>query len=414
MMEHIEFADLMELAELISERLENPITIEDMNHHVVAYSTHGDMTDPVRIQTIMKRKVPEAVLVRFWKAGVIQALMHSDEPVRVPAMKDVGLDNRAAISIRRGQEVLGYIWVQEAVRPIKDADLDILRRAARLAMPRMIHRKDRHSKNEEKRREFFWQLLSRGSTSRREMEEQASRLQLQLPPIMVCLVFEARCSEETWGNVQKELEYLLSNLNEFFPFRYLPLWTFDQKQLVVLGGMDRKTKGQEEQASVQFIAQLHNRLDQRFGGEKMMIAGYGEPVEDVIHVSRSYQQALEVIHLKKAMPQEVGAIAGYQELGVYRLFPQIKRWNEQMDYSNRKLERLVAYDLENQTNLVETLEVFLDCGGKTHRITEILHIHPNTLTYRLKRISEVGNVNVNDLNDQMTLFLDIKLRKYQS
>ncbi|WCK54032.1 helix-turn-helix domain-containing protein [Aneurinibacillus sp. Ricciae_BoGa-3] len=412
-MENVEFSDLMELAEMISERLDNPITIEDMNHRVIAYSTHGDMTDPVRMQTIMKRKVPEAVLVRFWKEGVIQALMHTDEPVRIPAIKDVGLDNRAAISIRRGQEVLGYIWVQEAVRRIEDADLDVLKWAARMAMPRMIHRKTRHSQNEEKRRELFWQLLSKGAMDRREIEKQAADLQVHLPAVMEVLVFEAKCAADIWRNVQKELEYLLSNLNDFIPFQSLPLWTFDQRQLIVLGGLDKKNEGKIQAISMQFIEQLLKRLDQRFSGEKLMIAGYGQPVYDVLQVSRSYQQALEVIHLKQSLSDELGHVCGYHQLGVYHMFPQMARLNEQMGYRNEKLERLMEYDRQNNSNLVETLEAFLDAAGRMNRTVEVLHVHPNTLSYRLKRIGEVGDINLNDPNDRVTLFLDIKLSKYK-
>ncbi|AMA71875.1 MULTISPECIES: PucR family transcriptional regulator [Aneurinibacillus] len=408
-----EFSDLMELADMITERVGNPITIEDMNHHVVAYSTHGGAIDPVRIQTIMKRKVPEEVLIRFWKDGIIQALMHSDEPVRVPAVREVGLDNRVAISIRRGHEVFGYIWVQEAVRPLEEKDFAVLKRAARLALPRLLHRKDRHAKQEEKRNQFFWQLLSRGANSGEavDIEKMAAQLRLTLPSVLVVLVWEARCSDEVWSDVQKELAYLLANLRDFFSFRYLPLWTFDGRQLIVLAGLDEWEQDQAENASKAFIHQLRKRLTRRFGGENM-IAAYGEPVKDPGEIWISYQQALEVMQIKKALPDELEAVEGYHELGIYRLFPKLKQWNREMKYRNPKLERLLKYDQENQSNLLETLEAFLDNSGKVNQTANQLHIHPNTLGYRLKRIGEVGGIDLDDPNDHIMLFLDVKLRKY--
>ncbi|WP_047150370.1 PucR family transcriptional regulator [Aneurinibacillus tyrosinisolvens] len=411
-MEHIEFTDLMELADMITERLDNPITIEDMNHHVVAYSTHGETTDPVRMETIMRRKVPEAVLVRFWKDGVIQSLMHSDEPVRIPAMKDVGLNDRVAISIRRGQEILGYIWVQEAVRPLTEHDFSILKWAARLAMPRMLHRKDRQTKNEEKRQQFFWEVLSGGTAERREIEKRAAQLQVYLPPVMEVLVFEFRSSGEVWHSLQKELDYLFSNLGDFFPVRYIPMWVFDENQFIILAGMNGDEEEKMHEASKTFVGQLHKRLNRRFGKESM-IAGHGQPVRDVTKIAVSYQQGLEVIHLKKALPEELGEVQGYHELGMYRLFPEMKKWNEKMNYTNTKLERLLAYDRENQSNLVDTLEAFLATTGKINQTIQRLHIHPNTLSYRLKRITEVGGVDLNDPNDRVMLFLDLKMRKYK-
>ena len=37
---------------------------------------------------------------------------------------------------------------------------------------------------------------------------------------------------------------------------------------------------------------------------------------------------------------------------------------------------------------------------------------PNTLNYRLKRITEIGEVNFKDPNQKMMLYLDLKLEKY--
>ncbi|WCN38255.1 PucR family transcriptional regulator [Aneurinibacillus uraniidurans] len=407
-----EFADLMELADLIAERLENPITIEDMNHHVVAYSMHGDATDPVRIQTIMKRRVPESVLIRFWKEGVIQALMHSDEPVRIPAARDVGLDSRVAVSIRRGTEVFGYIWVQEANRTLEDGDLLVLKQAARLALPRLLYRKSRYEKNEEKRKQLLWRLLSRsGEADNRTIEKAARELGVSLSGVLEVLVFEARCPEAVWDSMQKELAYLLEHLGDFFVFRELPLWTFDDRHLIVLASMHADEEKQMHEASRVFVNELRTRLNRRFGEEYLEV-GHGNPVVQFGEVWRSYQQALEVLHLKKCFPMELAGAAGYGELGIYRLLPQIKRWNEEQGYQNDKLARLVAYDQHNQSNLVETLDVFLCAAGKVNTAAQQLHIHPNTLTYRLRRICEVGGIDLQNANDRATLFLDLQVRKY--
>ena len=87
----MEDLDLDELADVISEQVRNPITIEDFNHRLIAYSTHEDCTDQARMETIMGRRVPETVINRLWQDGVIQQLMASDEPIQIAARKEVGL-----------------------------------------------------------------------------------------------------------------------------------------------------------------------------------------------------------------------------------------------------------------------------------------------------------------------------------
>src|SRR3954454_301471 len=93
------FDSLDEFADLISEVLQCPITIEDANHRLLAYSTHDDRTDPARIATIIGRRVPEKVINALWKEGVIPALLSNRDPIRVKTVDDIGLGNRVAISV---------------------------------------------------------------------------------------------------------------------------------------------------------------------------------------------------------------------------------------------------------------------------------------------------------------------------
>ncbi|WP_353625757.1 hypothetical protein [Bacillus sp. JCM 19041] len=109
------FDSLDDFADAISERLHCPVTIEDSNHHLLAYSSHEDETDAARISTIIGRRVPERVINRFWKDGVIPTLNKSDEPLVIPTISDIGLGNRVAISIRKNEEVLGYIGFLRSV-----------------------------------------------------------------------------------------------------------------------------------------------------------------------------------------------------------------------------------------------------------------------------------------------------------
>lgn len=63
------FDSLEALVDAISETLQCPITIEDPNHSLLAFSSHEAQTDPVRIATIIGRKVPEKVVKALWRDG---------------------------------------------------------------------------------------------------------------------------------------------------------------------------------------------------------------------------------------------------------------------------------------------------------------------------------------------------------
>src|SRR5690554_6818558 len=95
------FGNLEDLADEISEVLECSVTIEDVNHRLVSYSSHISATDPARISTIMGRRVPEKIIQTLWRNGVMLQLLNSEQPVRVQAIKEVGLGARLAIAIRK-------------------------------------------------------------------------------------------------------------------------------------------------------------------------------------------------------------------------------------------------------------------------------------------------------------------------
>ena len=403
----MEIVDLGELADIISERVSNPITIEDFNHRLVAYSTHADSTDKARMETIMARRVPEKVLNRLWQDGILQKLMESDEPVRIKEIREVGLGDRVAISIRKGHGVLGYIYVQELNKRLGEEELQFLRLAAKAAMPRLHQRQTKRRIQEEKSKEFFWELLLGNLTSHHEIQARAETMDIKLPKPFSIFLFET--DHPNYETVQKELNYLFANLHDSFPLTRFPVWVTNQKHLIVMGGRCQNSEEFISYANL-FIEDVQKRIQKRFG-QTPFIGVFGSAYKSFQSIEQSYHQAMSVLRMKKVFPRETASIHGYPDLGMYRLLPFFAERNMQVGYSNYRLQKIINYDQENQSHLLQTLEEYLDCAGRVNVTAQKLHIHPNTLAYRLKRIEEVGGINLEDVNHRVSLFIDIKLVK---
>jgi len=63
--------------------------------------------------------------------------------------------------------------------------------------------------------------------------------------------------------------------------------------------------------------------------------------------------------------------------------------------------------------LLHTLEVFLYNDSNVKAAADLLHVHINTLTYRLKRIAEIGGIDLNNMDQKVTLYLDLKAEKME-
>ena len=72
--------------------------------------------------------------------------------------------------------------------------------------------------------------------------------------------------------------------------------------------------------------------------------------------------------------------------------------------------RLIAHDEKQGGDLVATLDVFFSCHGNLSQTAAQLHIHRNTLTYRLDRIAAITRFDLGDPDARFSLQLALKLR----
>lgn len=123
----------------------------------------------------------------------------------------------------------------------------------------------------------------------------------------------------------------------------------------------------------------------------------------------SYQEALTVLQLKELYPKELAHCRHYRELGYYRALPLLHKDRGEARYENKSLERLAQYDRKHNSNLLHTLEIYLNHNCNMQAAADALHIHVNTLSYRLKRIAEFGEMDLDNMDVKMTCYMDLKM-----
>lgn len=77
-------------------------------------------------------------------------------------------------------------------------------------------------------------------------------------------------------------------------------------------------------------------------------------------------------------------------------------------FRSRVLGTVATYDEQRGTDLLHTLDVFLSSTGQWKVAAEKLHVHVNTLRYRLARIEELTGRRLSDMNDRVDLFLALR------
>ena len=67
-----------------------------------------------------------------------------------------------------------------------------------------------------------------------------------------------------------------------------------------------------------------------------------------------------------------------------------------------------AYDAEHDSDLVRTVQTWLERERQTAPTAAALHIHPNTLAYRLRRFEDVSGRNLRSTADIAELWLALR------
>lgn len=151
------------------------------------------------------------------------------------------------------------------------------------------------------------------------------------------------------------------------------------------------------------VSELWSTLATKFASLRMAI---GRSAVTTSEWPRSVQDAEHVLRLPKP---STPAPVSYDDIGVYQLLLPMVNAPESLAFYRRHLGPLLEYDREQRGELIHTLEAYFDCAGNLARTSELIHVHRNTLLYRLSRISQICQVDLDHTETRLSLWLALKL-----
>ncbi|MDJ0333391.1 MULTISPECIES: helix-turn-helix domain-containing protein [Planococcus] len=396
------FFDLKELVDSIQENLGCPTTIEDTNHRLHAYSSHEVDTDSARIGTIISQRVPEKVINRLWREGIIPKLMQSDCALRIPHIEDIGLRDRVAIAIRKDNEILGYIWIVEGVKKLNDIQLKLLKDAAIAATPLMAKLHQNLKRKEEHYQDLLWKILSGHYKSSKDIQEKFYELNLKIPDRFTVLVF--RFDQDITRKIEEQISYLITTSQKITNHFLVII----DNELILIASPHASQSG--DHAFEGFISYFTSEMANRFSISGVR-GSLGTSYNDFGKAEMSYQEAVTVLKLKQDFPEELEDVFHFRQLGAFRYLNLMPKEQRDKRHEHPAIAKLEAYDSLHKTNLLKTLEVFIQQDSNMNDAAKKLFVHTNTLHYRIKRISEIGSVRLTNVHEKLGIYLDLNMRK---
>jgi sugar diacid utilization regulator len=143
-------------------------------------------------------------------------------------------------------------------------------------------------------------------------------------------------------------------------------------------------------------------VDQLLGTSRILL-GLGGPT-GVPGLRGACEEARHALVAATNHAARVAVVSG-EEVGVHRLLLAGAPDELRAALRERVLGPLLAYDVEQHGDLVRSVRVFLECSGSPARAAKALHVHVNTLRYRITRASEILGVDLTEFTTQVDVYL---------
>jgi hypothetical protein len=156
------------------------------------------------------------------------------------------------------------------------------------------------------------------------------------------------------------------------------------------------------------LASVREPLSAGLDGDGRVTLGVSAAVHSAEGLRGALEEARHARRVAAARPGRVCA-AGHQELASHVLLLPFVPDDVRRAFTARLLDPLRDYDRRHRAELIPTLEAFLDCDGSWTRCASRLHLHVNTLRYRVGRIEQLTSRDLSRLEDKLDFFLALRM-----
>jgi sugar diacid utilization regulator len=141
------------------------------------------------------------------------------------------------------------------------------------------------------------------------------------------------------------------------------------------------------------------RLDELFP-EVTVTVGIGGPCHDPGQIRHSYAQARRTVETVRRMGR-TGRVVAFGDLGIHRLLLQVPDLAELRGFADEVLGRLSADPSGQGHAYLETLACYFRENASPQRAARALHVHANTVSYRIHRVEEITGLDLGSYRDRL-------------
>ena len=128
--------------------------------------------------------------------------------------------------------------------------------------------------------------------------------------------------------------------------------------------------------------------------------GIGGICREPASVAASYAQARRAADTARRLERASRVIA-FEDLGIRRLLLQVPSLAELRGFAHEVLGRLATNDSDHSAAYLATLACYFRENSSLRQASAKLHVHPNTVSYRIHRIEDLTGLDLSNYRDRL-------------
>lgn len=197
------------------------------------------------------------------------------------------------------------------------------------------------------------------------------------------------------------VKYAMNDLGE------KPILTKKKGEVIAILFKSKDSQREQNEYTKFMVDKIKNLVQQRIPA-RILRLGIGRIYKNPKDIFRSYQEAKVALELGKLMDSRLRT-PFFTKLGLARILYNHDR-HELAELYKETLGELEGYDLENKSDFMKTLETYLAHRCDLKETAKVSFVHPNTLRYRLKKIEEILDVDLDDFDTKLNIKVAFEIK----
>ncbi|MBP2652391.1 MAG: putative transcriptional regulator, PucR family, partial [Firmicutes bacterium] len=372
--------------------LGNPIIVVDSHQKIIGYTKPEDIKDALGINlSSSEYKVDSVVTTEQIQQEYKKIFRTSAADSQV----NFGGDSPGACKkLIAGGRVEGYLQVLAIIKPLSDYDYEAAAVLGNFLVVELlrIHVSNIRETETGKAEAFLKTLLDSSLVNRKAIAMSMEALQLKFKNFLYVLTIQTQDRPEMSGSaMQRLIELLTYQLIGTKGFIY-------ENSMILLYSADQRIADFKAAVAPLIPILTANGLQ----------AGISNAFFSIIDIRAQYFQARKAVEIGSRI--DPGRyLYTYEGYSVYHMMELSSTFDNLMCFCHSSIFNLLEHDGDIAGELITTLYTYLKSGSNKIKTSKELHVHLNTIKYRLTQISEILGVNLADEEIAFSLYHSLKI-----